>query len=163
MLIHKPIIYVCTCLLAVALLVSGCAAPAKTGSTYQYRDLGQAASVDKGRILSIREIEIAGSNQIGKLAGAGIGAVGGSGLGRGNRANIAGAIAGAVAGGLLGSAIEENATKAVAFEFIIEKNDGQVIAVAQTNEEALRVGDPVLIVHSDKIRIVLDQNALRSR
>ena len=69
---------------------------------------------------------------------------------------VIGAIGGAVVGGVVGAVTEEALTRAGAVEFIIKQENGQSIAVVQTNEDNLVVGDKILILRSKKIRIIKD-------
>ena len=118
--------------------------------------LGRIAERSNGAI-AIREVDISGNTAIGSAAGAGIGATAGSTAGGSGEDHIVGAIAGAVAGGIIGAAVEEGATKGSAFEFIIQQKNGQTIAIVQTNEDNLQVGEKVLILRSGKARVIRDQ------
>jgi len=143
-------------LLIAVLATTGCV-PTKTASTYSRSDMGRIATVMKGQIIAIREVDISGNTAIGSAAGAGIGATAGSTAGGSGEDHIVGAIAGAVAGGIIGAAVEEGATKGSAFEFIIQQKNGQTIAIVQTNEDNLQVGEKVLILRSGKARVIRDQ------
>ena len=144
-----------TILLSVVIIgiLAGCTA-SNTGSTYSRTDMGRIATVMKGKIIAIREVKISGNKELGTATGASLGAIGGSSAGNDSRSNVAGAIVGAVVGGLAGAAIEEDSTKGLASEFIIEQNNGQIIAIVQTNEENLQVGEQVLILRSGKARVI---------
>ena len=138
------------------LFVLGCA-PRQTASTYSPQQMGRAATVMKGKIISMREVNVSGSQSgIGATTGAAAGAVAGSNVGGSTRSNILGAIGGAVVGGIAGATVEQAATEGKAVEFIIQQENGQSIAVVHTNEESLAVGDPVMILRSDRVRIVRD-------
>ena len=131
-----------------------------SGDSYSREQMERAATVMKGRVLALREVKVSGTKSgVGVVAGAGAGGVAGSKIGSGARANILGAILGAVVGGLIGAATEQELAKAGAVEFVIKQEDGQVIAVVQTNEEGLKVGDDVLILRSDRVRVVRNQIA----
>lgn len=143
-------------LILFSILLASCAVPSKTGSTYSPPDMGRVATVMQGRVLGIREVNISGTNSVGVAAGAGVGAVAGSTAGDSVEASIAGAIIGAVAGGVAGGAMEQSATKGKAAEFIIKQENGQTIAIVQTNEDNIKVGDKVLILRSGTTKIVKD-------
>ena len=117
--------------------------------------MGRAATVMKGVILALRDVQISGTNS-GIGAGAGAGAIGGATAGGDAPGAAVGAIAGAVVGGVVGAVTEDALTRAGAVEFIIKQGNGQTVAVVQTNEENLAVGDKVLILRSKKIRIIKD-------
>lgn len=111
----------------------------------------------KGVILAVREVEISGTKSgIGAGAGMGAGAAAGAAAGGDPAGAAIGAIGGAVVGGVVGAVTEEALTRAGAVEFIIQQENGQAIAVVQTNEENLAAGDKVLILRSGKVRIIKD-------
>ena len=135
--------------------LGGCAV--HSGSSYTRPEMGRAATVMKGVILALRDVQISGTNSgIGAGAGAGAGAIGGATAGGDAPGAAVGAIAGAVVGGVVGAVSEDALTRAGAVEFIIKQGNGQTVAVVQTNEENLAVGDKVLILRSKKIRIIKD-------
>ena len=74
-----------------------------------------------------------------------MGAAAGSMIGGNTAVNIIGGVAGGLVGGMVGSATEKAITQDTAFEFIIQKSNGQTISVVQTNELHFRIGDNVLI------------------
>jgi len=140
----------------VLLFVFGCTTY-QTASTYNRNQLGRAATVMSGVVLSLREVNLEGTESgIGAGSGAVVGGTAGSRVGGDVRTNIIGAVGGAVAGGLAGAAIESGVTQGKAIEFIIKQDNGQTFAVVQSNEENLKSGDRVLILRSDKVRIIRD-------
>ncbi len=149
----KPI-YVAISILALSL---GSCVQTPDSSTYSRAQMGRAATVMKGKILAIREVKISGeSSGVGATAGAGSGAVAGSYLGGSSRGNILGAIGGAVVGGVAGSIAEQSLSASGAFEYIVQQENGQIIAIVQANSENLKVGNPVLILRSDRVRLIPD-------
>ena len=153
----RPLALVIIC----ALCLSACA-PRYTNSQYDRKDIGRAATVMHGTIISMRDVNISGSNS---GLGAGTGAVGGGVAGAvagGNNvpAAIVGTVGGAVLGGVAGSVVESETTKGKAVEFIIQQENGQTIAVPQSNEDNLGVGDKVLVLRSDMIRIIRDTSGV---
>lgn len=129
----------------------------QSASSYSRDQLGRAATVMPGVIISIREVDVQGSSSgIGAGAGAIAGGTAGSKVGGDVRTNIIGAVGGAVVGGIAGSAIEGAATQGKAIEFIIKQDNGQTLAVVQPNEESLKAGDRVLVLRSDKVRLIRD-------
>jgi outer membrane lipoprotein SlyB len=121
--------------------------------------MGRTATVMQGVIVALRDVKVSGtSSGLGAAAGAAGGGVAGSYIGGSDvRANILGAIGGAVVGGIAGAAVERAATEAGAVEFIIKQDNGQLIALVQTNEEGLNIGEDVLILRSDKVRVIRDR------
>jgi outer membrane lipoprotein SlyB len=133
----------------------GCAV--HSASNYTRPETGRAATVMGGTILALRDVQISGTKSgIGVGAGAATGATAGAAAGGDAAGAALGAIGGAVVGGVVGAVTEEALTRAGAVEFIIKQENGQKIAVVQTNEENLVVGDKVLILRSNKVRIIKD-------
>lgn len=124
-----------------------------TNTTYDRAEIGRQGRTSTGRIISMTQIEIAGTNETGGLLGAGVGGalggVGGSALGGGKGSTlfaIGGAALGALAGAAVGSAAEQAATHDLAYEFLVQTSSGNVVSVVQTNELGLRPGDNVILV-----------------
>jgi len=141
---------------AVLLLLGGVAAcaPQNTGSTYSAYGLGQSGHVSYGTVVGTRPVRIAGSQSgIGAVTGAAAGGIAGSFVGGDWRSRALVGIGGAVVGGLAGNAIEGAATQGTAVEFIVREDRGGDIAVVQTNEEGLQVGDRVVISRGDRTRL----------
>lgn len=117
-----------------------------TNTTYERSAIGQQGSVSYGTIISMSVINTAGTDSVGTLGGAIAGGAAGSMIGGNTAVNIIGGVGGAILGGMVGSAAEKSLTKDNAMEFIVQKQNGQVIAVVQSNELHLRVGDPVMMI-----------------
>ena len=136
-------------LIAGGLLLSACGI-GDTNTTYDRAQIGRQGRTETGKIISMTQIDIAGSNETGGLVGAG---VGGSSLGGGKGSTlfaIGGAAIGALAGAAAGSAAEQAATSDKAFEFLVQKgSSNNVISVVQTNELGLKPGDNVILVTID--------------
>ena len=143
-------------LVAGGLLLSACGI-GDTNTTYDRAQIGRQGRTSTGRIISMTQVEVAGTNETGGLVGAGVGGalggVGGSALGGGKGSTllaIGGAAIGALAGAAAGSAAEQAATKDLAYEFLVKKDEtGRVISVVQTNELNLRSGNNVILVTID--------------
>jgi outer membrane lipoprotein SlyB len=119
--------------------------------------MGRVATVMKGKIISMRNVNISGTQSgVGAGAGAIAGGVGASGIGNGGRSNTVAAVGGAVVGGVAGAVAEEVMTKSTAMEFIVQQENGQTVAVVQQNDENLAVGDKVMILRSGTARIIRD-------
>lgn len=147
-----PALRVVAVLLLAGPVLAACG-PAQTANTVQARSLGQAGAVSTGTIVAMRPVQVQGTSGIGAPVGAVAGGVLGSGIGGGWRANALGAIGGAVVGGFAGAAIEQGVTGGTAVEFIIRDDRGGEIAVVQTNEDRLMVGDRVRVVQAERTRI----------
>ncbi len=117
-----------------------------TNTTYERYEVGKQGQVSMGRIVSMNVVQTAGTNTVGTLAGAGAGAAAGSMIGGNTAVNIIGGIGGALVGGMVGSAAETTMTRDTAYEFIVQKDNGSVVSIVQSNELMLRPGDKVLLV-----------------
>ena len=142
--------------LLVTSLLTGCGI-GDTNTTYDRAQIGRQGTTSTGRIISMTQIEIAGSSEGGTLVGAGLGGVAGgiagSTVGKGKGSDlmaIAGGAVGALLGGALGGAAQQSATQDTAYEFLVQKgSSNNVISIVQTNELGLKPGDNVVLVTID--------------
>jgi len=144
-------------LLLSSVVVSACSHKINNSDNYSISDMGRVSTVMRGKIIDIRAVNVNGSNS-GLGAGAGMvaGGAAGSAIGGGTRSNIIGAVGGALVGGIAGATAEQSATSGTAYEFLIDQENGQTISVVQSNEQNLQVGEKVMIVRSDKARVIRD-------
>jgi outer membrane lipoprotein SlyB len=145
-------------LLTAALALAGCQ-PNASPDTYQIGGIGQVNRVVRGKVVSVRQIEIAGTHGVGVLAGAGAGAAGGAFIGNNAKTNIIGAIGGAVVGGLIGAAVEESATKQKGWEYIVETENGALITIVQGGDTPLAAGQRVFVEYGAQSRVIPDSSA----
>ncbi len=120
-----------------------------TNTTYERYEVGSQGQVSMGRIVEMMQVQTAGTNTVGTLAGGAAGAAAGSMIGGNTAVNIIGGVGGALVGGMIGNATETALTKDTAYEFIVELNNGNLISVVQSNELMLRPGDRVLLVKTN--------------
>lgn len=133
------------CALLIACGLSACGI-GNTNTTYDRYNIGQQGSVSYGTIIAMNVVNVAGTKSVGTLGGAVAGGAAGSMIGGNTAVNIIGGVGGALLGGMVGSAAESAMTQDTAMEFIIQKQDGSIVPVVQSNELNLRVGDPVMLV-----------------
>jgi outer membrane lipoprotein SlyB len=108
---------------------------------------------EAGRVVGIRDVDLsqrrAGVSD-GTLIGGGVGAAGGAiaGAAIGGTAGSAvlGGVLGAVGGAIAGTAIDRNSTTR-GIEVTVQKDDGQVVAIAQRDDGDVQMGDRVIIVY----------------
>jgi outer membrane lipoprotein SlyB len=136
--------------IASVLLVAACQNTNNTNTTYEAGQIGQASEVSSGKIVSMRAVKLNRDNTVGTAGGAIVGGALGSQIGGNDAVGVAGAVGGAILGGMIGSEVENAISNTDGIEFIVKKTDGKTIAVVQTNEEGLRIGDKVLIIDSTK-------------
>ncbi len=134
--------------------LAGCASPGLGGGNYTRSQTRGEMNVRLGVVESVRDVVIdARDSGTGTLAGAALGGIAGSTLGRGDKASVAGAIAGAVVGGLVGSGIEKSNNDKRGVEVTVKLEGGKLIAITQEKDEEFRVGD--------RVRILSGQGATR--
>ena len=127
------------------LLLSGCAGGVGSGD-YERTQTRGVQEVQMGVVESVREVKIEGTKSgIGTAAGAVVGGVAGSEIGRG-KGSVVGSVLGAVVGGVAGSAVEEGTTKQKGLEVTVKLDGGRMIAVTQAADEQFKVGDRVRIL-----------------
>jgi outer membrane lipoprotein SlyB len=130
-----------------------------SGSIYNRSDMGSPVYFKKGVIVSVRDVEIKGTESgAGAVGGATVGGLAGSTLGENTATRALGAIGGAVIGGIMGHTTENVITSNDASEFIIQPDEGEPYSIVQVNDEGLKEGESILIMDSGKVRIVRDQN-----
>lgn len=138
---------------SVAVLLTGCAGvPPMMGGTQTSSALGYTAGqaqvaqqVQLGTVLSIQPIAIAASSTAtmpGGALGALAGGYVGSRIGNGRGSMVAG-ILGAIAGGMAGQAATAAAYRQAGYQVTVRLDDGQLIALAQAADVALRPGERV--------------------
>ncbi len=143
-----------TIALVAGTLLAGCASPGMGGGNYTRSQTRGEMHVRLGVVESVRDVVIdARDSGTGTLAGAALGGVAGSTLGRGDRASVAGAIAGAVVGGIVGSNIEKSTNDKKGVEVTVKLEGGNLVAITQEKDEEFRVGD--------RVRILSGQGATR--
>lgn len=136
-------------------------APVNTASTYTEAQIGRAATVMRGKIIAIRPVTIQGdSSGAGALAGVAAGGAAGTMVSGDPALMVVGAAGGALIGGVAGAVTEESLRRAGGVELVVEQENGQIVAVVQTNEEGLKSGDKVLLLRSDRVRVIRDQTPI---
>jgi outer membrane lipoprotein SlyB len=108
---------------------------------------------ESGRVMAIREVPLHnGQSGVsnGTLIGGGVGAAGGAVAGAaigGNAGSaILGGVLGAVGGAIAGTAIDRNSTRR-GIEVTVQKDDGQTVTIAQSDDGDVQMGDRVVIVY----------------
>lgn len=129
-------------------------APNLAANSYSSDQVGVANNTVSGVIISKRIVKINKNTGAGGLLGVAGGAVAGSAIGGGTRANILGGIGGALVGGLAGNAIEKGISSSEGFEYIIRLNKGKTISVTQTADNNLAVGEHVRVIYGNPVRVI---------
>lgn len=130
---------------------------------YSYQDVGQAAIVQFGTVVSLRPVQITGKNSgIGAGIGAAGGAVGGSAFGSGS-GQLGAILAGAVIAGVAGAAVEQAAVDRTGIEYVITLEKGETITMVQNfveGDPAIKVGQRVMVQMSGVYQRVLPADTL---
>jgi outer membrane lipoprotein SlyB len=143
--------------LLLALLPLGGCGPDYSPNTYSSSAVQQAAKVDQGVVVGVRQVGVSPQGATGAVAGAAAGAaVGAQVPAGGNVSATLGAIGGSLIGGLVGSGAEKAVGETRAWEYIVRKASGELISVTQKDEVALAIGTRVLVIAGSQARIVPD-------
>ena len=135
---------------------------AACGSTYsadEYaaRAVQQANPVQQGTVAGSRRVAVTAGGEVGTAAGAAAGgAIGGAAAGGNSVSTALGAVGGALVGGLVGTAAERSSANTYAIEYIIRKNDGELVSVTQRDRVPIPLGTAVLVISGAQARVVPD-------
>jgi outer membrane lipoprotein SlyB len=140
-------------LLLPATLVVGLAACNESSGTMQPGAVSTSASGsysgESGRVVSIREVPLRGTNSgvsNGTFVGGGLGAAGGAAIGAATTHSVVGGVLGAVGGAIAGTAIDGSGSTKRGIEVTVQRDDGQKVAIAQYDDGDVQMGDRVSIV-----------------
>lgn len=119
-------------------------------------------SGDSGRVVAIHEVAVRGGNSgmsNGTLVGGGLGAASGAAIGAATTRSVGGALVGgllgAVGGAIAGTAISGGGGSSQrGIEVTVQKDDGQTVVIAQSDNGDVQMGD--------RVRIVQDRNGVAS-
>ena len=144
--------------MALLAAVVGCG-PDYSPNTYSTAAVQQANKVDQGIIAGFREIAIKADGTVGAVTGGAAGGVLGAQEPDGGVITALSAIGGTLVGGIIGTTVEHAADDTKAFEYIVRKTGGDLVAVAQKDVTPLPVGLKVLVIEGRQARIVADYTA----
>ena len=118
-------------------------------------------SGDSGRVVAIHEVAVRGGSSgasNGTWVGGGLGAAGGAAIGAATTHSVGGALVGgllgAVGGAIAGTAISGSGSSQRGIEVTVQKDDGQTVVIAQSDNGDVQMGD--------RVRIVQDSNGVAS-
>lgn len=136
---------------SVATLVSGCAREISS-NVYSEAHVGEASKTFFGTVVSVRNVTVQGKekldeNSTGIAMGAIAGGVAGTQLG-GGRGRIATTVGGALLGATAGAFAQKALETQDALEYTVELHNGELRTIVQGPENALRVGQPALVMVS---------------
>ncbi len=139
-------------LLAAGLLAASAAGCARElgGDVVDGRSVSAAVPTERGVVESVRRVQVVegeslSDNPFGFGVGALAGGFGGSFIGAGRGATLAAGV-GAVLGGLLGAAVEREASRGAALEYVVRLPFDRRLTVVQDDGAAIPVGAPVYLI-----------------
>lgn len=134
-----------------AFLLSACA-PNFSPNTYSSNAVQLANKVEAGSIIGYREVKISANGSIGTVTGGAVGGV----LGAEYANSALVAVGGTTVGGMLGNALEHAALDTAGWEYIIRKENGDMLSVTQREQAPLALGQRVLVILGPQARVVPD-------
>ena len=143
-------------LLPLALLACG---PRYSPDAYATRAVQQANRADIGTVIGRRSVAVQADGATGAATGGAAGGIIGSQTPGGNMIGAIGAVGGALIGGLFGSAAERVAGDTTAHEYIVRKENNELVSVTQRDATPIEVGTRVLVIAGNQARIVPDYTA----
>lgn len=140
-------------LVATALFaLGGCASNAFSPNTYSSNAVQLANKVEQGTVIGYREVNISANGSIGAVAGGAVGGV----LGAEYANSALVAVGGTTVGGMLGNALEHAARDTTGWEYIIRKENGDMLSVTQREAAPLALAQRVLVIMGPQARVVPD-------
>ena len=140
--------------LPVFMLLAGCG-PDYSPNTYNLNAVQQANKVERGVVVGIRPVAVSTQGAVGAITGAAAGGVIGSQV-PGGVGSAIGAIGGGLVGGLVGNTVDKATMENSAYEYIVQKPNGELVSVTQKDEIPIGIGIKVLVIAGPQARIVPD-------
>lgn len=141
---------------AVLLLAIGGCAKEYSPNVYSPGGMQQANKVERAIVVNVREVDVNDpSLGLGTGAGAAFGGIAGSQIGKGG-GNAAAVLGGVLIGGAIGWLIDQEANATTAYEYILEKRNGDLLTLAQKQEKPFVVGDHVFVLYGVQARVIPD-------
>jgi outer membrane lipoprotein SlyB len=137
-----------------AAALAGCG-PSYSPNTYATDAVQQAAKVDPGIIVGVREVEISASGTTGAVVGGAAGGIAGSQVGEGAEKALT-TLGSTLVGGFAGSATEHAISDTRGYEYIIREPKGDLVSVTQKDKVPLAIGQKVLVIAGKQARVVPD-------
>ncbi len=134
--------------------LSGCG-PTYSPDTYASNAAQQAAKVEQGVIVGVRDVGISAAGTVGTVTGAAAGGIAGAQAGAGPISALT-ALGGSLVGGIAGSAVEHATEDTKAYEYIVRKPNGDLVSVTQKDKVPLVLGMKVLVIAGTQARVVPD-------
>tara|TARA_Y100000768_G_scaffold99754_1_gene72847 strand:- start:25227 stop:25685 length:459 start_codon:yes stop_codon:yes gene_type:complete len=134
-------------LLSISLISFGCANQSLKSDTFQRDSVQRISNVQFGEIISLKNVNIEGSNKSGSIVGGLIGAAAGSGVSDSRPESEIGAIIGGAIGATIGGELSKNIQSVNGLQITISTTDGRTISIVQeVSDYNFDVGDKVEII-----------------
>lgn len=137
------------------LALAGCR-PSYSPDDYATRAVQQMNRVEQGVIIGSRAVTVTAEGSTGAATGGAAGGILGAQAPGGNITSAIGAVGGALVGGLIGTTTERVAGDTTAIEYIVRKENGDLVSVTQRDATPLAIGQRVLVIAGNQARIVAD-------
>ncbi|MGE4062495.1 MAG: hypothetical protein AB7E79_03920 [Rhodospirillaceae bacterium] len=134
-----------------AAVLSACA-PNYSPNIYSSNAVQLANKVEAGTIIGFREVKISANGNIGTVTGGAVGGV----LGAEYANSALVAVGGTTIGGMVGNALEHAARDTTGWEYIIRKDNGDMLSVTQREAAPLALAQRVLVIMGPQARVVPD-------
>ncbi|MGQ9364732.1 hypothetical protein [Azospirillum sp. ST 5-10] len=146
-----------SCVLSAVLsvLVAGCAGDYSPG-TYSANAVQQANKVERAVVVGFREVKISTNGTVGAVTGGAAGGILGSQAEGLNIDSALGAVGGTAIGSLIGTSIEHVTGDTTGWEYIVRKDNGDLLSVTQREEAPIPIGQKVLVITGNQARVVPD-------
>ena len=112
--------------LGLAALLAACQADIGSNQ-YGTSSVGRAAAASPCSVISVRQVSVKSDNNMGAIAGALVGGVGGYGIGSGSTAHNLGAVGGALLGGYAGDKAQGALSSQAGYEYVVRLDNGQAL------------------------------------
>ena len=121
---------------------------------YGTSSVRQAAAASPCSVISVRQVTVKSDNNMGALAGALVGGVGGYGIGGGKTAHNLGAVGGALLGGYAGDKAQDALSSQTGYEYVVRLDNGQVMTLTQGTDVLLSPGQRCMILLGNPSRLI---------
>lgn len=134
-------------LLALVVLVTGCAQPNASANVYTYGQAQREQVVRNGTVINLRPITLQKdqTSGAGAVAGGVMGGVAGNAVGGGNGRTLA-IVGGAILGAIVGNTVEDQVGKKDGLEITVRLDNGETRVIAQEADVPLMLHQRVQVV-----------------
>jgi outer membrane lipoprotein SlyB len=148
---------------SITLLLSAVAATAAAGcspsyspNTYSTAAVQQVNKVEPAVVIGFRQVKISANGTVGAVTGGAAGGILGAQSPLANDNAALGAVAGSAIGSIVGTTLEHATGDTFGWEYIVRKDNGDLLSVTQHEETPLALGQKVLVIAGNQARIVPD-------